>query len=257
MIDALGVFRERRYSPGKVEDDAAILDRVAALLRQKGLAVLTVAGEELPGVAVSPRIVFAMCQGPEALARLEAFRCPVVNPPRAIRACYRTNLLRELEAAAIPQPRWRTAGPQFPRDLGPGPWLKRGDVHAMEPGDVRRIFSEGQWRIAVEDFRRRGVSSAIVQEHRDGAVFKFYGVGDGFFRAFGLPPGREAAAADLARAGARALGLTVYGGDGVCGSDGSLALVDMNDWPSFSRCREEAAEAIIAHLLAVAGWATR
>ena len=27
-------------------------------------------------------------------------------------------------------------------------------------------------------------------------------------------------------------------------ADGSFCVIDFNDWPSFSRCREEAAEAI-------------
>jgi hypothetical protein len=82
-------------------------------------------------------------------------------------------------------------------------------------------------------------------------VYKFYGVAGGFFRAFGLPAGHERAAASLAAAGARALGLSVYGGDGVSAPDGSLALIDFNDWPSFSRCREDASVAIAAHLLDV------
>jgi len=33
MPTIVGVFREAEYSPGKVEDDAAILDRTAAALR--------------------------------------------------------------------------------------------------------------------------------------------------------------------------------------------------------------------------------
>ena len=43
---------------------------------------------------------------------------------------------------------------------------------------------------------------------------------------------------------AEAVGIDVYGGDCIVGSDGTFCMIDFNDWPSFSRCREEAAEAI-------------
>ena len=250
MSEALGVYRERRFSPGKVADDAAILDETAARLRQAGMSVRLIAGEDLREPAGSPSIVFAMCQGEAALRALDAFACPVVNPANAIRGCFRTSLVERLGAAGVPQPRWRHAGSSFPADLGPGPWLKRGDVHAMEAADVRRVFDEREWSRALADLHRRGAPAAIVQEHREGEVYKFYGVAGEFFRAFGLPPGREEAAASLAAAGARALGLSVYGGDGVADPDGSLVLIDFNDWPSFSRCRDEASAAIATHLLA-------
>ena len=43
---------------------------------------------------------------------------------------------------------------------------------------------------------------------------------------------------------AEAVGVDVYGGDAIIRDDGSFCLIDFNDWPSFSRCREEAAAAI-------------
>jgi len=43
---------------------------------------------------------------------------------------------------------------------------------------------------------------------------------------------------------ARAVGIKVYGGDCIVGEDGSFCIIDFNDWPSFSRCREDAATAI-------------
>jgi hypothetical protein len=251
LTEVLGVYREKQFSPGKVEDDAAILDSSATRLRGSGIRVRMIAGEALAGADGSPALVFAMCQGEKALAALERFRCPVVNTPKAIRNCFRVNLLERLDAASVPQPRWRVGGERLPDDLGPGPWLKRGDVHAMEAADVRRIFSDTEWSEAIGDHLRRGVSKVIVQEHRAGEVYKFYGVAGGFFRAFGLPAGREDAAAGLAEGGARALGLDVYGGDGICAPDGSLVLIDFNDWPSFSRCRDDAADAIADHLLRI------
>ena len=40
----------------------------------------------------------------------------------------------------------------------------------------------------------------------------------------------------------------IYGGDAVVRRDGSFCMIDFNDWPSFSRCREEAALAIACRI---------
>ncbi|MEA2625925.1 MAG: hypothetical protein QOD06_1970 [Candidatus Binatota bacterium] len=248
---AIGVYREERFSPGRVDDDRAVLDSVADRLREQGVAVRAFDGDRLPSPDVAERLVFAMCQGERALAWLEALgrETVVVNPPRAIRNCYRTRMLERFAAAGVPHPTSALAESSPPADLASGPWLKRGDVHAMEAGDVRRVFGEAEWRQALGELRERGVASAVVQDHAEGTVFKFYGVAGRFFRAYGLPSGLERAAEEIAAAGAAALELEVWGGDGVAGPDGSIRLIDFNDWPSFSRCRDEAAAAIAGHLL--------
>lgn len=250
-VEAIGVYRELRFSPGKVDDDRAIIDLAATELRRAGLAVRMVDGDQLPRLERPPALVFAMCQGDQALAWLDeaAKRSPVVNHPEAIRGCYRVNLVERLARGGVPQPRWAIAAERFPDDLGAGPWLKRGDVHAMEAGDVRRVFTAVEWTGIAADFQRRGIGRAIVQQHVAGAVYKFYGVKGGFFRAFGLPAGRGEAAAALAERAADVVGLEVYGGDGVAGADGSFTLIDVNDWPSFSRCRDDAGAAIGRRLL--------
>ena len=43
---------------------------------------------------------------------------------------------------------------------------------------------------------------------------------------------------------AEAAGLDVYGGDCIVRADGTFCIIDLNDWPSFSRCKTEAAKAI-------------
>ncbi len=249
----LAVTREVRFSPGKVEDDRAILEAVAAELRASGVDVRVVDADRLPVPDLRPKLALAMCQSEEALAWLERIEAhaAVVNSPAAIRNCYRIHMAPRLSAAGISQPRWVEAGDRFPAELGAKPWLKRGDVHAMEAGDVRRVSGAGEWSSALAELRERGIRSANVQEHVEGTVYKFYGVGGEFFRAFGLPEGRFAAAAALASAGARALALEVYGGDGVLAPDGSLRLIDFNDWPSFSRCRADAATAIARRTLEI------
>ncbi len=53
---------------------------------------------------------------------------------------------------------------------------------------------------------------------------------------------------ELAEAAAAALELEVYGGDCVCDRDQILSLIDLNDWPSYARCRFGAAQAIASYL---------
>src|SRR3712207_9473819 len=38
--------------------------------------------------------------------------------------------------------------------------------------------------------------------------------------------------------------VAVYGGDAIIDAHGNFYIIDFNDWPSFSRCVSEAAEAI-------------
>ena len=44
----------------------------------------------------------------------------------------------------------------------------------------------------------------------------------------------------------RETGITVFGGDCIITPDGKINIIDLNDWPSFSPCAEEASEAIAA-----------
>jgi hypothetical protein len=48
----------------------------------------------------------------------------------------------------------------------------------------------------------------------------------------------------MAAASADELGLLVYGGDAILDAKGKFHLIDLNDWPSFRICREDAANAI-------------
>ena len=48
----------------------------------------------------------------------------------------------------------------------------------------------------------------------------------------------------VANASAEALGVHIYGGDAIVSKDGSFHIIDLNDWPSFAPCREEAASFI-------------
>lgn len=254
MRRLVGVRREPEFSPGRVEDDAAILERTRDALAARGVPLDVVDVADLP--AADAAAVLAMCQSPAALAALDRCGVPVINAPAAIRACYRHETVARLAATGVPFPPTRlvatTGDAGALDDAAPG-WVKRGDVHAMTASDVVFAPTAEAVRAALADFAARGIARAALQRHVAGTVVKFYGVADGrFFRCFTDAPTIPAPIPRLweaAQAGALALGLDVFGGDLVVGDDGRPVLVDVNDWPSFARCRDEAADAIAGYVV--------
>jgi hypothetical protein len=137
-----------------------------------------------------------------------------------------------------------------------GVWVKRGDVHATQPGDVVRVHTGEAYRSVLEGFRRRGIDMAAVEPHQFGEVVKFYGViGTSFFRFyceedFQICPVAFASARANIEHLVRRLGLEIYGGDAVVTPEGRVVVIDINDWPSFAHYRSEASEAIGHHIYA-------
>jgi hypothetical protein len=259
MTVFLGIARERVYSPGKVEDDRAILDAVAKCLAQRH-SVRTVSAEE-PLVQPDPEtIVFTMCQGPAALETIrswEAAGIRVINSAASIENCHRHRMLPALDLMSVDCPPGviiPTNGPVIlPKWVVEGAWLKRGDVHATQAGDVVFVREEKAARDALGDFSERGIRRALVQQHIEGTVIKFYAVRNGFLAWFPEKPlilseSEVDSMRALANAGAVALGLDIFGGDCVRAPDGTLWLIDLNDWPSYGRCRSAAASAIADYL---------
>lgn len=261
----LGVYREAEFSPGKAEADGAIVDAVLRELRTAGAETMAIdavrfISDPLPDV----HMVLAMCQGGQALSRLAAVEksgAVTLNSALAIRNCYRDLLGAGLMRAGVPVPEGALVSTGTPLDLKPlrtldlsAPmYVKRGDLHALAPGDVRRIEGLEQLEATLLRFARRGVPLAYVQQEAVGEVVKFYGVGAGeYFSA--ISAGDEisdAARLSLSQAAgvaAQALGLEVWGGDAVIKGD-HFSIVDFNDWPSFERVRDEAARAIARRCL--------
>lgn len=262
MIDFLGIARERMYSPGKVADDRAILEAVAERLAATHRVAVVSADDALPEVE-APTVVFAMCQGPAALATLRRWQAAgvrVINSVAGIENAHRQRMLAAFAHHGVAHPESillasDDPGP-LPEWLGGGAWLKRGDVHATEPDDVVRVADGATARSALAAFARRGIASALLQRHVAGEVIKFYALrGRAYFACFAAGGGQmrlstrvEGALQGLAEAGAAALELEVFGGDCVCDSQENLSLIDLNDWPSYGRCRPGAAEAIASYL---------
>jgi hypothetical protein len=268
-VQCLGIYREKRFSPGAhAAGDAEILELTQAALECAGYQTTLIAPESLPTMPPSAPVVFSMCQSLESLAVLEAWEQQgilVLNTPAAVRACYRLALVTALSQTTLSFPRSviipldEIASPGERRPALPestaGWWVKRGDVHAMQSDDVLFVRHAADLPAQLTRLRQRGISHAVVQEHIAGQEWKFYAVRDhGVLHAF-TPHDTHCLPIDyaclntLARQASEVLGLDIYGGDCLMTSDGTLYLIDVNDWPSFRGCRPVAASHIAQHIL--------
>ncbi len=263
---AIGIYREPEFSPGKVEADAAILDAVLSELSAHGIetAAVDAAAFAAGAAPIDADIILAMCQSEKALRRLaeiESAGAVAVNSALAIRNCYRDLLGAGLLRAGVPAPEGAlhaTSIPIDPRrlaalDLEAGVYVKRGDLHALGPMDVQHATGRAGVTATLAEFSRRGIGTVYVQQAVRGQTVKFYGVsGAEYFTIAaqeGEVPDRVARAlAEAAGIAATALGLEAWGGDAMVDGD-RFAIVDFNDWPSFSRVRAPAARAIARRAL--------
>lgn len=259
----MGVYREAVFSPGKVADDAGILDAALSLLSQtSSYAPRAVTVEELKRHTEPPKMVLSMAQSHEALTLLENWRrqgTRVINTPQSVRNCYRAALTGLLQAAAIPMPTSRIVPLQAASQAADfnrceAYWIKRGDVHAMQTGDVTKVASVDEINARERHYRRHGINEVLVQEHVHGVVVKFYAAADGyFFQAYAnngaaVNPSVRQRLETIAARAAKAADLEIYGGDAVVAPDGDIWLIDLNDWPSFGRCRPAAAQGIARYI---------
>ncbi len=268
-VQCLGIYREQRFSPGShAAGDAAILEATQAVLEQAGYRTQLVAPERLPALAPSAPVVFSMCQSLEALAVLDTWAQQgvlVINRPAAVRACYRLALVTALAPTTLPFPRSLVVPLDETASLeallagcpsnSTGWWVKRGDVHAMQADDVVFVPDTASLPGHLIRLRQRGLRHAVLQEHLHGSELKFYAVRDHGIvhvlapHAAALPAFDMAQLHALAEQASAVLGLEIYGGDCLVLADGSLALIDINDWPSFRTCRPVAAAAIARYIL--------
>ena len=262
------ITRQKCFSPNSVERDAAIARAVASELTATGVDVLMVGEGELSGwqPAVSVDAWLSMGRLPSTTAFLrerEQLGEVTLNSGSGVEACARETLHRVMRDNHLPM---------APDKGVHGYWVKRGDAASQQPGDVVYCPDEHAAGAAARQMLQRGVGSVVVSAHVVGDVVKFYGVeGANFFHTCypaeegfskfgdeernGTPKHHPFDAAHLrveAERLSRLLHVPVYGGDCIVTPEGSLAIIDFNDWPSFAPCREEAARAIAARAIAMA-----
>lgn len=252
----LGVYRDPRFSPNSVRKDEAIMNAVLDGL--DGCHVSKVWEAELTGTEQAD-VVFSMARSERALELLDHMEqqgAAVLNSASGVRACVRSVLDRTMRDNNVPMP---------PAEGTQGWWLKRGDASAQSRDDVVYCEDDSQLEAAKRRFRERGVTDMVVSAHVAGDLVKFYGVrGTGFFRTYYPSDDGQSKFGDERKNGlahhyiynkvsltaeaerlSALTGTPIYGGDCIVEPDGCFRIIDFNDWPSYSRCREEAAKAII------------
>jgi glutathione synthase/RimK-type ligase-like ATP-grasp enzyme len=263
-----GIFRERAHSPGREFDDGEILRLTGKHLDAMGFRVSLMGPNDLPAsVSGPPPVVFMMCEQTGILEQLRQWEqrgARIVNSPLSILNTYRERMVWLLDQANIAAPVSQIIPTSTSSLTCTGPvWVKRGDVHSTQDGDVTFAADEHEAKRALRLLAARDVRSAVIQDHIPGDLIKFYGIGrqglvprdDPWFRWFyhkdqhiaGHPFDPEKLAS-LARRAASALDLEIYGGDMIVSEGGTATVIDLNAWPSFALYREEAAKRIASYL---------
>lgn len=259
------IARSTEHSPNMTEKDFAILNAVAMLLRNKGFDVDILEENEYSGQKCYNAIYHMSRNGNtlEMLEKAESQGTTVINRASAVRRCERENFTEILRKENIPQPLYTKTEykKQFP-DNGYPLWLKKGKGWSCHRDDVCMVSNREEATKAIESFHKRNVDCFLYCPHIVGDIVKFYGVNNKFFRwhypapessKFGLEkfngtishhPFNCDKLRETAFKAARAIGIEIFGGDCIITPHGEIFIIDINDFPSFSMYREEAANAI-------------
>jgi hypothetical protein len=268
-----GIQRASVFSPNHIGNDAAIFNGVAEYLREKGYPVKICSEQEFLSLTENPKRVFTMVREPRAIKRLQQWEtegCRCVNSAFGIANCEREKMTKLLMENHIPCPGSLivhtndSIKPLLKRGGYTSCWLKRGDFHALHREDVTYARHAEEAQKMLLEYALRGINKVVINKHLEGDLIKFYGVvGAPFFYWFypftkshskfgwekingnakGLPF-KEDALRELCHQAAEVLNLIVYGGDCIVSLDGTIRIIDFNDWPSFTPCRKE----VIPHI---------
>ena len=225
--DILFVLRDKRFCKGRNDDDE-IARSVGECLQSQGYSVTYTDESELSPSLLSRtwHSVLSMARSREALDTLSGSAAPLINPTEAVNGVSR----RRDDGATAPC------------------WVKRSG-YTQDPRDVVFAQTEDERLRVIAEMHSRGIDDIVCQRHHEGREVKFYGVAGRFFHPSGLPALQAAA-----ESAANAAGLVIYGGDAILLREqpqtaSDIAVIDLNDWPSFSRCREEAAQHIAQYAI--------
>ena len=277
MKYVLGIFRAACYSPGMVERDEAILRAVAERLEKAGYAVSLVHEEEFTANTPIPDMVLHMARSSRVLDILQGWQetgCRVINSVEGVRSVERAALAELCAAQGIPTPKtWivdttqsslltvRTTEGEITPVTFPC-WVKRAGCCAQHSDDVCRVDNAEEYVQCLSRFHARKIDKVVVMEHLEGENFKFYAIPSSHFfhclpaTALGYDKFSHSMSNHVVgdtiwqrepvdfQFSTFNFQLDIYGGDVIVGADGIARLIDLNDWPSFSTCREEAADAI-------------
>lgn len=278
-IKIAGVMRAGAYSPNHIGNDAAIFNAVADQLRRRGCEVNVYSEEKFRKEEIKEHIIVNMCRERESILKLQDLEREgylVINSGFGIENCTRERMTRMLLGHGIPYPESlivNTNENMIEELSTPGfspCWIKRGDFHAMHKEDVSYCRHPQEAQEVLHEYFYRGINRAVVNRHLVGDLVKFYGISgqDFFFWFYPFDEGHskygheaingrsrgivfdEKELKEICNLASETLDVKIYGGDCIIEEDGSIKIIDFNDWPSFAPCRMEAAPYIAKCILA-------
>jgi len=277
-MNILCISRSLRFSPNLAGEDAAIFTAVVDELRAMSHRVTTLREEKMTEMDFAPfDRVMTMARDIPSLVMLEQMmdtetQRKFINNIGGMLACTnKAKVAALMMEEGVPQPEFVAGKQDEVLFCSPGAkeginipaWLKNCDGSATKAEDTLFCDKPKPYRDAKKLFRKMGVETWLLQEHRVGDLVKFYGVeGTDFFHwqyasmrhsKFGLekingrPRGYDFDVQHVKHYAdklASRMGVPVYGGDVIISLGGKLHFIDFNDFPSFSSCRDMAAKAI-------------
>lgn len=267
------VYRSHEHSPNLTDADSRIINAASIKLQERGYAIHRYTEAQFIETDITEPAIINMCRKPrsiEKLCRLEAEGKTVINSGHAIRKCTKRKLWEISTANNIETPATVIVGSTdttlpFSGTFRPC-WLKLPDESVTDKDDIIYAGTPAEYREALTRYHSRAITEVLVCAHLEGDLLKFYAVsGDRYlytlypkqsgYSKFGYEannsdvkfyPYKTERLKEICNIMSRETGITVFGGDCIITPDGKINIIDLNDWPSFSPCAEEASEAIAA-----------
>lgn len=276
------IARHPRYSPNSEARDEALFRSLVMNFALQGVSVATfdeAVFEHRPPQLEKSTLILSMARSEAALHALSAAEecgVTVLNSPRALQKAQRTDFQQWFAESGHAAKYWHTSKltPELKVTLPFPLWWKRNNTATTSATNVQFVEHLTQ---LDEILSEHANEDALLMEHVEGQLIKFYGVvGTNFFHAEPHTPkgfskfGHEQhnhhkdlaisspmwkqtlhAMHTSATQVAQQSGFSIYGGDTILREDGTFVFIDFNDFPSFSACLPEASAAIVQHSLSL------
>lgn len=278
-IRIAGVMRAGAFSPNHIGNDAAIFNLTAEALRKRGAEVNVYSEEEFLKARIDEPVVMDMCRELDSVAKLKTLEDEgrlVINSGYGIENCTRERMTRLLVGNGVPYPESlivdtnENVKSAMLKGGFDKVWIKRGDSHSKHKEDVSYCRHPEEAQEMLHEYFYRGIRRAVINRHLPGDLIKFYGIvgSDYFYHFYPMEMGHSKYGYELINGAAtqipfdeeylkkicsraaEVLGVKIYGGDCIVDPDGSIRIIDLNDWPSFAPCRKEASKEIAKAILA-------
>lgn len=270
-----GIKRNTKFSPNHRGNDNAIFTLTIEKLVAMGHEVRIYSEDEfLAADFIEEENIISMARSKKLVKKLQKLQQTklVINSAFGVEQCFRTNMTRKLIDNSIPYPKSIVVPTDNPTiDLFKQLdskifWIKRGDFHAIHKEDVSFVPTPTVGVEILKEFHLRGINEAVISEHLYGDLVKFYGIKCSNFFYWFYPAEfnhskfnaeaingaahyysfDESLLKSFCSKAADVLDIHIYGGDAIIARDGSMHIIDFNDWPSFAPCRDDASAHIAA-----------